>query len=44
LFFTGGQEDKALGRNAELGKFFTNLLIAITVAGSLGGAVFTHLA
>jgi hypothetical protein len=43
LFFTGGQEDKALGRNAELGKFFTNLLIAITVAGSLGGAVFTHL-
>jgi hypothetical protein len=43
LFFTAGQEDKALGLNAELGKFFTYLLIAIAATGTLGGSIFTNL-
>jgi hypothetical protein len=41
LFFTGGQEDKGLGFNAEAGRLFTNLLAGLVVAGSLGAAVFT---
>ncbi|ARV60801.1 hypothetical protein BZZ01_21225 [Nostocales cyanobacterium HT-58-2] len=44
LFFTAGQEDKALGPNAELGKFLTYLLIAIALAGSLWTTVFSNLA
>lgn len=43
LFFTAGQEDKALGQNAEFGKFFTYLLIALGVAGSIGASIFTNL-
>jgi hypothetical protein len=43
LFFTGGNEDKTLGFNPEAGRFFTNLLIAIAVSGSIAGIVFTHL-
>lgn len=35
LFFTAGQDDKSLGQQAELGNFFTNVLIAITVAVAL---------
>ncbi|MGK7916960.1 MAG: hypothetical protein AB4038_15685 [Prochloraceae cyanobacterium] len=33
LFFTAGREDKALGFNLELGRFFTSVLIAIAVTG-----------
>ncbi|MDT9177939.1 MAG: hypothetical protein P5702_06315 [Limnospira sp. PMC 1291.21] len=43
LFFTGGQEDKALGYNAEYGRFFTNLLMAIAVSGAIGALIFTNL-
>lgn len=43
LFFTAGNEDKNLGFNPETGRFFTNLLIAIVVAGSLGAIIFTQL-
>jgi hypothetical protein len=43
LFFTAGKEDKELGLNPEIGRFFTNLLIAVGVAGSIWGLVFTHL-
>jgi hypothetical protein len=43
LFFTAGQDDKALGQNAEFGKFFTYLLIALGVAGSIGASIFTNL-
>jgi len=43
LFFTAGQNDKALGEQAELGNFFTNLLIAVVVTGSLWGIYFSNL-
>jgi hypothetical protein len=43
LFFTAGQEDKALGLEAELGQFFTNLLIAIGTAGTLWAICFSNL-
>jgi hypothetical protein len=43
LFFTAGKEDKVLGLNAEFGRFFTNLLIAIAVTGCIWGTVFTYL-
>jgi hypothetical protein len=42
LFFTAGQEDKVLGLNPEAGRFLTNVLIAIVVAGAIGGAIFTR--
>ena len=44
LFFTAGQEDKALGFNQESGRFFTNLLIAVGVAGALGAIIFSNIA
>lgn len=44
LFFTAGQDDKVLGQQNELGKFFTNLLIAIGVTGSLWGLYFSNFA
>lgn len=44
LFFTGGQEDKALGYNPEYGRFLTNLLMAIAVSGAIGALIFTNLA
>ena len=40
LFFTAGREDKALGFNSEVGRFFTNLLIAATVAAILWPVLF----
>lgn len=40
LFFTGGNDENALGFNTELGSFFTNMLVAIVVAGSLWAAIF----
>ncbi|MFN6561868.1 MAG: hypothetical protein RMY28_019020 [Nostoc sp. ChiSLP01] len=43
LFFTAGQDDKALGQEIELGKFFTNLLIAVGVTGILWGTFFSNL-
>lgn len=43
LFFTGGQEDKALGFNTEAGRFFTNLLMAIAVSGIVGALVFNNI-
>ncbi|MFH7244857.1 MAG: hypothetical protein ACHWZW_18640 [Spirulina sp.] len=41
LFFTAGKEDKALGTNAESGRLFNNLLMAVAAVGILGGAIFT---
>ncbi|BAU04237.1 hypothetical protein CEN45_16780 [Fischerella thermalis CCMEE 5198] len=43
LFFTAGQEDKLLGQEIELGRFFTNLLIAIGFTGSLWAIYFNHI-
>lgn len=43
LFFTAGQEDKALGFNTETGRFFTNLLMAIAVSGVVGALVFNNI-
>ncbi len=43
LFFTGGQEDKALGFNPEAGRFFTNLLLAIGASGILWAVLFNRL-
>ncbi|AKG23377.1 hypothetical protein [Calothrix sp. 336/3] len=42
LFFTAGQEDKVLGQSVELGRFFTNLLVAFAVTGGIWGVVFNH--
>jgi len=42
LFFTAGKEDKELGFEPEIGRFFTNLLIAIGVTGSIWGLFFTQ--
>jgi hypothetical protein len=44
LFFTAGQEDNALGINAEIGRFFTNVLLAFGAAGVLWALVFSHAA
>jgi hypothetical protein len=44
LFFTAGQEDKALGLNAQAGQFFTSLLVAGIVAGTLWTLLFTTVA
>ncbi|NEQ25558.1 MAG: hypothetical protein F6K28_42155 [Microcoleus sp. SIO2G3] len=44
LFFTVGQEDKALGFERELGRFFTNLLIAAGVTGTVWALIFSNLA
>jgi hypothetical protein len=41
LFFTAGNEDKQLGFNPEVGRFFTNILIGIGVVGIIAGSVFT---
>ncbi|RFP63214.1 MAG: hypothetical protein BJG00_000945 [Limnothrix sp. CACIAM 69d] len=41
LFFTAGREDKALGFNAETGRFFTNILFALAAAGALWGLLFS---
>jgi hypothetical protein len=42
LFFTRGQQDNSLGQGNELGKFFTNVLIAIGVTGSLWATLFRN--
>lgn len=42
LFFTTGQEDKALGFEPELGSFFTNILIAVGVTGIVWGLFFSN--
>ncbi|WP_341527645.1 hypothetical protein WKK05_35040 [Nostoc sp. UHCC 0302] len=42
LLFTTGQEDKLLGQEIELGRFFTNLLIAIGVAGIIWATYFNN--
>lgn len=42
LFFTAGREDKVLGRETELGRFFTYLLIAIGVSGIVLAAYFNN--
>jgi hypothetical protein len=44
LFFTAGKTDSTLGSESELGRFFSNLLVAIAVTGSLWAAVFTNVA
>ncbi|MEA5516390.1 hypothetical protein [Nodularia sp. UHCC 0506] len=43
LFFSAGQDDNKLGRGIELGRFFTNSLIAIGVTGTLWAIYFNHL-
>ncbi|MCT7993056.1 hypothetical protein [Laspinema olomoucense] len=43
LFFTAGQEDKALGFNTEAGRFFTNLLLAIGVSGIIWALLFNNI-
>ena len=43
LFFSAGQDDKGLGQDIELGRFFTNVLIAVGVTGSLWAIYFNHL-
>lgn len=43
LFFSAGQDDKELGEQPELGRFFTNLLIAVGVAGTVWASVFSNL-
>lgn len=43
LFFTAGQEDKVFGFNAETGRFFTNLLLAVGAAGVLWAVLFNNL-
>jgi len=42
LFFTAGQEDKVLGFDAEAGRFFTNLLLAVGAAGILWASLFNN--
>ncbi len=42
LFFSAGQEDKLLGQETELGRFFTYLLIALGVTGTLWATYFTN--
>ncbi|MDF5713857.1 MAG: hypothetical protein PUP93_08170 [Rhizonema sp. NSF051] len=44
LFFTAGQEDKALGIDPELGKFFTYVLVAVGVTGSIWAIAFSRFA
>lgn len=43
LFFSAGKDDSKLGRQVELGRFFTNLLIAVGVTGTLWGIYFNHI-
>jgi hypothetical protein len=43
LFFSAGQDDKVLGEETELGKFFTNLLIAVGVTGTVWAIYFSNL-
>lgn len=43
LFFTAGQEDKTLGFEPEVGRFFTNLLIAVGVTEIIWGVLFSNL-
>ncbi len=42
LFFSAGQDDNTLGKETELGRFFTNLLIAVGVTGTLWAIYFNH--
>ncbi|NDJ26099.1 hypothetical protein GS682_31900 [Nostoc sp. B(2019)] len=42
LFFTAGQEDKLLGQETELGRFFTYLLIALGLTGTLWATYFNN--
>ncbi|MBW4673859.1 MAG: hypothetical protein KME52_07490 [Desmonostoc geniculatum HA4340-LM1] len=44
LFFSAGQDDNRLGQQIELGRFFTNLLIAVGVTGIIWAIYFSHLA
>jgi hypothetical protein len=43
LFFTAGKEDKALGFEPEVGNFFTNILIAVGVTGTIWGLFFSNI-
>ncbi|MGK7874766.1 MAG: hypothetical protein AB4426_16120 [Xenococcaceae cyanobacterium] len=44
LFFTAGQDDNKLGLKTELGKFFTYLLIAVGVTGTVWALIFSNFA
>ncbi len=43
LFFSAGKDDKVLGQETELGNFFTNVLIAVGVTGTIWGIYFSNL-
>lgn len=43
LFFSAGKEDKELGFEPEVGQFFTNLLIAIGLTGTIWSTVFLNI-
>jgi hypothetical protein len=42
LFFSAGQNDNKLGQQTEFGRFFTNLLIAVGVTGTLWATFFNN--
>jgi hypothetical protein len=43
LFFSIGQDDMGLGQEVELGRFFTNLLIAVGATGIIWAIYFSQL-
>jgi len=42
LFLTAGKDDKLLGEQTELGKFFTNILIGLGVTGIIWVSLFSN--
>jgi hypothetical protein len=40
MFFTASQDYTRLGSNTELGRFFTNTLLAIVFTGVLGSLIY----
>jgi hypothetical protein len=42
LFFTAGQADNVFSGNTGVGRFFTNVLLAVGAAGVLWALVFNH--
>lgn len=42
LFFTAGREDKVLGFEPELGRFFTNILLSVGVTGGVWAIFFSN--
>lgn len=40
MFFTASQQETVLGTDPELGQFFTNFLLAVIFAGSVGSLIY----